>query len=307
MKKVSIIGAGNVGSTVAFYLAKREIAEIVLIDIVEGLPNGKALDIAESTPLLDSDIDIQGTTDFSAIKGSDIIVITAGVPRKAGMSRLDLLKVNAEIVKSVIEKVIQYAADSIIIMVTNPLDVMTYYAYKLSKFPANRVFGQAGVLDSTRFRYFVAKELQVSIKDVCALVMGGHGDEMIPLPRYTTVGGIPITELLPKEKIDILIERTRKGGTEIVSLLKTGSAFYAPAVSVAEMAEAVIKNKKRVMPVSAYLQGEYGLSDIYFGVPAKLGANGVEQIIELKLTEEELNELQKTAQVYKDTIALLEL
>lgn len=307
MKKISIIGAGNVGSTVAFYLAKREIAEIVLVDIIDGLPHGKALDIAESTPLLDSDISIQGTTDFSAIKDSDIIVITAGVPRKAGMSRLDLLKVNAEIIKSVIEKVIQYAADSIIIMVTNPLDVMTYYAYKLSKFPANRVFGQAGVLDSTRFRYFVAKELQVSIKDVCALVMGGHGDEMIPLPRYTTVCGIPITELLPKEKIDILIERTRKGGSEIVSLLKTGSAFYAPAVSVAEMVEAVIKNKKRIMPVSAYLQGEYGLSDIYFGVPAKLGANGIEQIIELNLTEEELSELQKTAQVYKETIALLEL
>lgn len=306
MKKVSVIGAGNVGATTALFIAERELANVVLVDIVEGIPQGKGLDMTEAAPIVRFDAKIKGTNDYLAIAKSDIVVVTAGLPRKPGMTRLDLLQINASIIGEVSRNIAKYAPNSIVIMVTNPVDVMTYHSWKVTGFPCNRVMGQAGVLDSARFAAFIAMELEVSVEDISAMVLGGHGDEMVPLPRYTTVSGISITELLPEDVINGLIERTRKGGSEIVGLLKTGSAFYAPGAAVAQMVEAILKDKKRILPCSAYLNGQYGIEDVYIGVPVKLGEDGVEEIIELKLNESELNSLQDSASVYKQGIKNLQ-
>ena len=305
MKKVSVIGSGNVGASTALLIAQRELADVVLVDIVEGIPQGKGLDMAESAPVDGFDSKVFGTNDYSGIRGSDIIVVTAGFPRKPGMSRLDLQKQNADIIGGISQKIADYAPASVIIMVTNPVDIMTYHAWKVTGFPKNRVMGQAGVLDSARFATFIAMELDVSMENISAMVLGGHGDEMVPLPRYTTVSGIPITELMSEDVIEKLIERTQNGGAEIVQLLKTGSAFYAPAASITQMVEAIIKNKKRILPCSVYLKGEYGISDVFVGVPVKLGINGVEEIIELKLTDAELTALRNSAEVYKEGIRSL--
>ncbi|MFQ6040663.1 MAG: malate dehydrogenase, partial [Candidatus Poribacteria bacterium] len=292
MKKISIIGAGNVGATAAFIIANKELSDVVMVDIVPDMPQGKGLDMAEASPVQRYDAKITGTNDYADIADSDVVIVTSGLPRKPGMSREDLLHKNAGIVGSVTEQIVKYAPNSIIILVTNPLDIMTYHAWKVSGFPANRVVGQAGILDSARFRYFIAEALNVSVEDISAMVLGGHGDTMVPLPRYTTVAGIPITELMSEETISQLSERTRNGGGEIVNLLKTGSAFYAPGAAIAQMAEAIIKDKKRILPCSAYLTGQYGINDIYIGVPVKLSADGVEEIIELRLTDSELAALQ---------------
>jgi malate dehydrogenase len=305
MKKISIIGAGNVGATAAFIIANKELSDVVMVDIIPDMPQGKGLDMAEASPIQQYDSQIIGTNDYTDIADSDIVIVTSGLPRKPGMSREDLLQKNAEIVGGVTEQIVKYAPNSVIILVTNPLDIMTYHAWKVSGFPANRVVGQAGILDSARFRYFIAEALNVSIEDISAMVLGGHGDTMLPLPRYTTVAGIPITELMSEETISQLSERTRNGGGEIVNLLKTGSAFYAPGAAVAQMAEAIIKDKKRILPCSAYLTGQYGINDVYIGVPVKLGADGVEEIIELRLTDSELAALQKSANIYREGISLL--
>lgn len=305
MKKVSVIGSGNVGATTALLIAERELADVVMVDIMEGIPQGKGLDMLEAGPVERFDSKVFGSNDYAEIRGSDIVVVTAGFPRKPGMSRLDLLQKNAEVIGGISENIAKYAPASVVVMVTNPVDIMTYHAWKVTGFPKNRVMGQAGILDSARFATFIAMELDVSVEDISAMVLGGHGDEMVPLPRYTTVSGIPITELLSDEAINRLIERTQKGGAEIVDFLKTGSAFYAPAASVIQMVEAILKNKKRILPCSAYLKGEYGISDVYVGVPIKLGINGVEEIIELKLTESELKLLQNSAEVYKEGIKSL--
>lgn len=300
--KISIIGAGNVGATTAHWAASKELGDIVLVDIVEGMPQGKALDLLEASPIEDFDCNIIGTNSYDETADSDIVVITAGLARKPGMSREDLLAKNKEIVSGVVNEVVKRSPNCFMIMVSNPLDAMTYLAKKLSGFPKERVFGMAGVLDTARFRTFVAMELNVSVEDTQALVLGGHGDDMVPLPRYCTVSGIPITELLPKEKIDRIVERTRKAGGEIVALLKTGSAYYSPAAAVVQMIEAILKDKKRILPCAAYLEGEYGLNDIYFGVPVKLGAKGVEAIIEVNLTDEEKKAVEKSAQAVRKTI-----
>lgn len=305
MKKVSIIGSGNVGATTALMIVERELADVILIDVIEGIPQGKGLDMAESAPIDGFDSKVYGTNDYAEIRGSDIVIVTAGLPRKPGMSRLDLLQKNASIIGEISQNIAKYAPASVIIMVTNPVDIMTYHAWKITGFPPNRVVGQAGVLDSARFATFIAMELDISVEDISAMVLGGHGDEMVPLPRYTTVSGIPITELLPTENIEKLIERTRKGGAEIVDLLKTGSAFYAPASAITQMVSAILKDKKRILPCSAYLKGEYGIYDVYVGVPVKLGINGVEEIIKLKLTSSELALLQNSAKVYKEGIQSL--
>jgi len=307
MKKISIIGAGSVGSTAAFIIANRELSDVVMVDIIPDMPQGKGLDMAEASPVQGYDSKITGTNDYADIADSDIVIVTSGLPRKPGMSREDLLQKNAEIVGNVTEQIVKYAPNAIIILVTNPLDIMTYHAWKVSGFPTNRVMGQAGILDSARFRYFISEALNVSIEDISAMVLGGHGDTMVPLPRYTTVAGIPITELMSEETISQLIERTRNGGGEIVNLLKTGSAFYAPGAAVAQMAEAIIKDKKRILPCSAYLTGQYDINDIYIGTPVKLGANGVEEIIELRLTDSELAALQKSANIYREGISSLVL
>lgn len=293
-KKITIIGAGNVGATCAHWAASKELGDIVLIDVVEGVPQGKALDLMEAAPIEGYDCKIIGTNDYADTAGSDLIIITAGVARKPGMSRDDLLSTNAVIVKEVTERAVRLSPDAFIIVVTNPLDVMCYVALKASGFPPHRVFGMAGVLDSARFRTFIALELGVSFEDVSAFVLGGHGDEMVPLVRYSYAGGIPIEKLIPRERIDAIVERTRKGGAEIVGYLKTGSAYYAPGASVVQMAEAVLKDKKRILPVSAYLNGEYGERDMYLGVPAVIGSRGVERIIEVDLTDEEEMALKRS-------------
>ncbi len=306
--KITVVGAGHVGATLAQRIVDNELAnEVALIDIVEGLPQGKALDMWESTPISGSDCFVYGTNDYADTKDSDIVVITAGLPRKPGMSREDLLAKNAGIVKAVTEQVVKYSPNSILIVVSNPLDAMAWTALKVSGFEPHRVMGMAGVLDTARYRSFIAMELKVSTKDIQALVLGGHGDAMVPLPRYTMVGGIPLTELLPKEKIDAIVERTRKGGAEIVNFLKTGSAFYAPSAAVAEMVESIVKDKNRILPAAAYLQGQYGYEDIYLGVPIKIGKNGVEQIFELQLTPEEKAALDKSAEGVKKTVAQIQL
>lgn len=279
-KKVSVIGAGNVGAAVAQYLAEDNVCDITLFDIIEGLPQGKALDLLQAGPVRGYDVNISGTNDFSMLKGSDIVVHTAGLARKPGMSREDLLIKNAEIIGDVAKKIKQYADQAIIVMVANPLDLMTYHAFKISGFPTNRVFGQAGILDSIRFRTFVGMELGVAHTETEAMVLGGHGDTMVPLPRYTTVAGVPITELMPPDRIEALSQRTINGGGEIVALLKSGSAYYAPAAASVEMVKAVLNDSKKVFPCSAYLTGQYGIKDMYIGVPVVLGATGVERIIE---------------------------
>ena len=305
--KITVVGAGNVGATTAQRIVDRELAnECVLVDIVEGVPQGKALDMWESTPVEGSDCLITGSNGYEDTASSDLVVITAGLPRKPGMSRDDLLMKNASIVKSVTEQVVKYSPDTTIIVVSNPLDAMVYTAQKVSGLPHNRVFGMAGILDTARYRSFIALELKVSTKDIQALVLGGHGDTMVPLPRYTMVGGIPLTELVAQDRIEVIVERTRKGGGEIVSLLKTGSAYYATSSAILEMVESFVKDKKRILPCAAHLQGEYGYSGIYLGVPVKIGRGGVEQIFELKLNDEEKGMLENSANAVKELIAVLE-
>lgn len=305
MKKVSIIGAGQVGATTAFLIAQDELADVVIVDVVEGIPQGKALDMQQGGAVLNYDSNVIGTNDFSEIKGSDIVIVTAGLPRQPGMSREDLLKKNAHIIMDVTRKIVEFAPESIIIMVTNPLDIMTYLAWKTSMFHHSRVLGQAGVLDCARFKAFIGLELNISIEDISTMVLGGHGDSMVPLVRYTTVSGIPLTDMMDKQAIEKLVERTRKGGEEIVNLLKKGSAYYTPAISIVTMVKAILKDKKRILPCSAYLQGEYGLSDVYIGVPIKLGRSGIEEIIELKLTIQELDSLNKSAQIYQELLKVI--
>jgi len=304
-KKVSVIGAGNVGATVAQRLAEKELCDVVLIDIVEGVPQGKALDLSEAAPIEKHDAHLTGSNTYEASAGSDIIIITAGIPRKPGMSRGDLISANAGIVKTVTQQAAELSPKAILIIVSNPLDAMCHVAYETSGFPRNRVMGMAGVLDSARFRAFIAMELDVSVENTHAFVLGGHGKTMVPLPRYSTVAGIPITELLSREKIDALIDRTRTGGAEIVGLLKTGSAYYAPASAAVEMAESILKDKKKILPCAAYLDGEYGIKDLFIGVPVKLGANGIEEIIQIKLTDDENTALQKSADAVAELKALL--
>ncbi len=293
--KISVIGAGNVGASTAVRLADLELGDIVLVDIIEGMPQGKALDLLESNPVSGCDLNIVGTNSYDESEGSDIVVITSGIPRKPGMSRDDLLQTNAAIVRDVTREVVKKSPDAILIMVTNPLDAMTYVAYKVSGFPKERVMGMAGVLDSARFRAFISMELGVSVENIHAFVLGGHGDDMVPLARYTTVAGVPVTELIPKERLDAIIGRTRGGGTEIVKLLKTGSAFYAPAASAVDMVEAILKDSKKILPCSALCDGEYGIDGIFVGVPVKLGRKGIEEIFEIKLTEEEKDAFLKSA------------
>jgi malate dehydrogenase len=294
-KKVTVIGAGNVGATAAQRLAEKELCDVVLVDIIEGVPQGKALDLAEAAPIEKHDAHLVGTNAYDASAGSDIVIITAGIPRKPGMSRDDLLTTNAGIVKKVTQEVASRSPDATLIIVSNPLDAMCHVAFDASRFPKQRVIGMAGVLDSARFRAFIAMELNVSVENTHAFVLGGHGDTMVPLPRYSSVAGIPITELMAPERIEALVKRTRNGGAEIVSLLKTGSAYYAPASAAVEMAESILKDKKKILPCAAYLQGEYGIKDLFIGVPVKLGASGIEQVVEIKLTAEENAALQKSA------------
>ncbi|MGB9739217.1 MAG: malate dehydrogenase [Chloroflexus aggregans] len=304
-KKISIIGAGFVGSTTAHWLAAKELGDIVLLDIVEGIPQGKALDLYEASPIEDFDVRVIGTNDYADTANSDVIVVTSGAPRKPGMSREDLIKVNADITRDCISKAAPLSPNAVIIMVNNPLDAMTYLAAEVSGFPKERVMGQAGVLDAARYRTFIAMEAGVSVEDVQAMLMGGHGDEMVPLPRFSTISGIPVSHFIAPERLAQIIERTRKGGGEIVNLLKTGSAYYAPAAATAQMVEAVLKDKKRVVPVAAYLTGQYGLHDMYFGVPVVLGAGGVEKIIELPLNEEEMALLNASAKAVRATLDTL--
>ena len=308
-KKATVVGGGFVGSTTAQRIHDSGLADVVLTDILEGVPAGKALDMAESGPILGSDAHAVGVStasgDYRATANSDLVVITAGFPRKAGMSRDDLLKANYEVMKGVVEAVVKLSPDAILIVVTNPLDAMAQVALKLSRFPKNRVIGMAGVLDSARMSTFVALELGVSVENVHSFVLGGHGDDMVPLARYSTVAGIPLPELLPKDKLDAIITRTRRGGGEIVALLKSGSAYYAPSAAVVEMAEAILKDKKKILPCAAYLEGEYGVNGLFFGVPVKLGERGIEQIIEIKLTPEEKAALDKSAASVRELVSVL--
>lgn len=294
-KKVTVLGAGNVGATAAQRLAEKELCDVVLVDIIEGVPQGKALDLTEAAPIEKHDAHLTGTNTYDATEGSDIVIITAGIARKPGMSRDDLISTNAGIMKSVTKEIAARSPEAIIIIVSNPLDAMCHVAYEASGFPKNRVIGMAGVLDSARFRAFIAMELDVSIENTHAFVLGGHGDTMVPLPRYSTVAGIPITELISEDRIASLVDRTANGGAEIVSLLKTGSAYYAPASAAVEMAESILKDKKKILPCAAMLEGEYGIHDLFIGVPVKLGASGIEKIIEIDLKEDEKEALMKSA------------
>jgi malate dehydrogenase len=304
-KKVTIIGAGFVGSTCAHWIASKELADVVLVDIAEGIPQGKGLDLLEAGPIEGFDIHITGTNSYDETAGSDVVVLTSGAPRKPGMTREDLLAINADITASNIEKVVETSPNANIIIVNNPMDTMAYLAYKVSGLPKNRVMGQGGILDAGRYRTFIAQEAGVSVEDVQAMLMGGHGDEMVPLPRYTTIGGIPVTEFISAERLAQIVERTKKGGGEIVALLKTGSAYYAPAAATVQMVEAILKDKKRVVPVSAYLEGEYGVSGVFFGVPVVLGAGGIEKILELPLTDSEKALAKKSADLVAGSIAAL--
>jgi len=301
MNKISIIGAGMTGSTTAHWLAERELADLVLVDVVEGMPQGKGLDMAEAMPIIGRDVEIVGSNDYAATKGSDIVVITAGLPRKPGMSRDDLLSANAEIVGKAATETLKYSPDAIYIVLTNPLDTMAYLTMKTTKLPRERVVGQAGILDSARMRAFVAMETGVSVENIDCYVLGGHGDEMVPLTRHSNVAGVPLRDFLPADRLAAIVERTRKGGGEIVNLLKTGSAFYAPAAAVAQMAEAILKDKHLIVPCAAYMQGEYGLNDMYFGVPVQLGRKGMERIIEYQLDAEEKAMFDKSAAAVKET------
>jgi malate dehydrogenase len=304
-KKVTVVGAGNVGATAAQRLAEKQLCDVVLVDIVEGVPQGKALDLSEAAPIEKHDSHLTGANSYEETAGSDIVIITAGIPRKPGMSRDDLISTNAGIVKAVTKEVATRSPEAILIIVSNPLDAMCHVALDASGFPRERVIGMAGVLDSARFRAFISMELNVSVENTHAFVLGGHGDTMVPLPRFSTVAGIPITELMAQDRIDALVERTRNGGAEIVALLKTGSAYYAPASAAVEMAESILKDKKKILPCAAYLQGEYGQQDLFIGVPVKLGAKGVEDIIEITLTDEEKKALQKSANAVQELKDLL--
>ena len=304
-KKVSIVGAGNVGATAAHWIAAKELADVVLIDVVEGIPQGKALDLLEAMPIEKRDVQVTGANDYAATANSDIVVITAGIPRKPGMSRDDLLHTNFKIMSDVVAKAVAQSPESILIIVSNPLDAMAQAAFRQSGFNRERVIGMAGILDSARFRTFIAEELKVSVENVTAFVLGGHGDTMVPLPRYSTVAGIPITELIAEDRLAAIVQRTRDGGAEIVKHLKTGSAYYAPSAAAVEMVEAILKDKKKIVPCAAYLQGEYGIEGYFIGVPCKLGAAGLEKIIEIKLTAEEDAALKKSAEAVKELCAVI--
>jgi len=304
--KVSIIGAGMTGSTTAHWLAERELADLVLVDILEGMPQGKALYLQEALPVIGKDVAIVGSNDYAATKGSDIVIITAGLPRRPGMSREDLLTTNAKIVSEATRSALERSPDAIFIVLTNPLDTMAYLAMKVGKLPRPRIVGQAGILDSARMRAFVAEETGASVENVHCYVLGGHGDEMVPLTRHSNVAGVPLRQALPADKLEAIVARTRKGGGEIVNLLKNGSAYYAPAAALAQMAEAILKDKHLIVPASVYMQGEYGLKDIFFGVPAQLGRRGVEKVVEYDLEADEKAALQKSAQAVKESIAVLE-
>jgi malate dehydrogenase len=304
-RKVTVIGAGNVGATTAQQIIETGLADVVLVDIVEGLPQGKALDLLEAAPVAGYDVRITGTNDYADTAHSKIIVVTSGLARQPGMSRDDLMARNAGIVESVVKQAAPLSPGAIIIVVTNPLDAMCHVALKASGFPPERVIGMAGVLDSARFRAFIAEELQVSVRDIRAFVLGGHGDTMVPLPRYSTVGGVPMTELMSAERVEALVERTRNGGAEVVALLKTGSAYYAPAASVVEMIEAILRDRRRVLPCAAYLGGEYGITDLYMGVPIVLGNGGVEKIIEISLTDDERAAFDRSADSVRELLAKL--
>ncbi|MEQ6375685.1 malate dehydrogenase [Bacillaceae bacterium S4-13-56] len=307
-RKVSVIGGGFTGATTALMIAQKELADVVLVDIpnMENPTKGKALDMLEASPVQGFDSDIVGTSNYEDTKGSDLVIITAGIARKPGMSRDDLVNTNAKIMKSITKEIVKYSPDCYIVVLTNPVDAMTYTVFQESGLPKNRVIGQSGVLDSARFRTFVAQELNLSVKDITGFVLGGHGDDMVPLVRYSYAGGIPLEKLIPADRLEEIVERTRKGGGEIVNLLGNGSAYYAPAASLTEMAEAILKDQRRVLPAIAYLEGEYGYSDIYLGVPTVLGGNGIEKIIELELTEEEKMALDKSADSVKNVIKVLQ-
>lgn len=307
MTKITIVGAGFVGATTVQRMAEKELGDLVLVDIIEGMPQGKALDLMESAPIVGFDTKVLGSNDYKDMQGSDVVVITAGIARKPGMSRDDLVKINSNIVSDVCQNVKKYAPDAVLIVVTNPLDLMTYVALKVTRFHHNRVFGMSGILDSGRFATFVAMELDCSARNVDAMVLGGHGDSMVPLPRHTTVSGVPITELIDNATIDRLVERTVNGGAEIVGLLKTGSAFYAPSAAITSMVESVVRDQNRILPACAYLEGEYGHQGIYLGVPVKLGHCGVEEIIQLKLSPEEQAMLDRSAEAVKQGVSKLEL
>jgi malate dehydrogenase len=304
-KKVTVVGAGNVGATAAQRLAEKQISDVVLVDIVEGVPQGKSLDLTQAAAIEKHDCRVAGANAYDETADSNIVIITAGIPRKPGMSRDDLISTNAKIVKEVTREVVARSPQAVLIIVSNPLDAMCHVAFDTSGFPKERVVGMAGVLDSARFRAFIAMELNVSVENTHAFVLGGHGDTMVPLPRYSTVAGVPITELMAPDRIEALVERTRNGGAEIVGLLKTGSAFYAPASAAVEMAESILKDKKKILPCAAYLQGEYGIQDLFIGVPVKLGAKGIEDIVEIKLTNEEQQALQKSAAAVQELKELL--
>ena len=303
---VTVVGAGQVGATTAQRIGEAGLADVTLIDIVEGLPQGKSLDLAEAAPILGADASFIGSNDLAAMRGSDVVVVTAGLARKPGMSREDLLQKNAAIVGGIADVIAEEAPEATVIVVSNPLDVMTWLTHRKTRFPKRRVMGMAGVLDSARFSAFIGMELGVSVKDIRAMVLGGHGDQMVPLPRFTTVAGVPVTELIPAKRLDEIVQRTRDGGAEIVALLKTGSAFYAPSAAAAAMVAAVLRDEKRVLPVCALLEGEYGLSGVFVGVPARLGRAGIEAIVELKLTEAESAALRRSAESVRSNCALLE-
>ena len=304
-KKITIVGSGNVGATAAHWMASKELGDVVLIDIIPGVPQGKGLDLLEAMPIEKRDSYVLGTEDYKDTANSDIVVITAGIPRKPGMSRDDLLNTNYKIMQDVVGKVVTNSPNCILIIVSNPLDAMAQAAYKISGFSRNRVIGMAGVLDSARFRAFIAMELGVSVENVTAFVLGGHGDTMVPLPRYSTVAGVPITELMDKSTVERLVQRTRDGGAEIVKYLKTGSAYYAPSAAVTEMVEAIVKDKKKILPCAAYLEGEYGIHGLFVGVPCKLGARGIEDVWEIRLTDEEMAALKKSADSVKELVAVV--
>lgn len=306
-RKVTIVGSGNVGATAAHWIVDKELADVVLIDIIEGVPQGKALDLLQSGPVEGFDSHLVGTNDYRDSADSDIVVITAGLPRKPGMSRDDLLMKNYAIVKGVTQQVVKYSPRCILIVVSNPLDAMVQTAYRVSGFPRNRVIGMAGILDSARFRTFIAQELSVSVENVHAFVLGGHGDTMVPMPRYSTVAGIPITELLSQERIDALVDRTANGGAEIVGLLKTGSAYYAPSAAVTEMVEAIFKDKRKILPCAAFLEGEYGVDELFVGVPVKLGRNGIEEIVQIALRPEEDAALKRSAAAVKELVEIIKV
>jgi malate dehydrogenase len=305
-RKVTVVGSGNVGASCAVRLADKRLADVVLVDILDGIPQGKALDILQAGPVEGSDVKVTGSNDFAPTANSDIVVFTAGFPRKPGMSRDDLLFANYDIVKATTEQAVKYSPNSVLIMVANPLDAMCHVAHRVSGFPKQRVMGMAGILDTARFRTFIAQELNVSVKDVSTLVLGGHGDTMVPMVQHTTVAGIPITELLDAEAIERLVKRTRGGGAEIVKYLKTGSAYYAPSAAVVEMVSAILNDEKRILPCSAYLEGEYGINGLFVGVPVKLGANGIERIFEIRLSEEESAALKKSAAAVKELVDVME-